>query len=106
MNDYSQTNDFIIMDCAVNNTCGACPEQYDVFNQDGTQIGYIRLRHGCMTASYPDVGGEDYISINTQGDGDFSSAVERQLGLGMAVSFVLNRHCMVTYTGSLNSDNS
>lgn len=38
-------------------TCYACPEQYDAWYDD-TQIGYIRLRWGCLTATFPDVGGD------------------------------------------------
>jgi len=30
-------------------TCGACPEQYDVF-KNGQQVGYLRLRHGFFSA--------------------------------------------------------
>ena len=39
-------------------TCGACPEQYDVFDSDGKQSGYIRLRGGNFRVYYPDTGGE------------------------------------------------
>lgn len=35
-------------------TCGACPEQYDVFVND-KQVGYVRLRGGALRAAYPDV---------------------------------------------------
>lgn len=28
-------------------TCSACPEQYDIF-KDGKQVGYFRLRYGCL----------------------------------------------------------
>ena len=38
-------------------TCSACPEQYDVFDKDGNQVAYVRLRWGSLTAEYPDVGG-------------------------------------------------
>jgi|LakMenE18May11ns_1017448.scaffolds.fasta_scaffold9857460_1 hypothetical protein len=30
-------------------TCGACPEQYDVFLND-MEVGYLRLRHGYFRA--------------------------------------------------------
>jgi hypothetical protein len=39
-------------------TCGACPEQYDVF-YNGKQVGYVRLRWGTLRVKYPDVGGEE-----------------------------------------------
>ena len=43
-------------------TCGACPEQYDVFDSEGKQVGYLRLRHGGFRADYPDCGGETVYS--------------------------------------------
>lgn len=39
-------------------TCYACPEQYDVFDEDENQIAYLRLRHSNFTVKCPDVGGE------------------------------------------------
>lgn len=36
-------------------TCGACPEQYDVF-LGSERIGYVRLRHGALRVDYPDCG--------------------------------------------------
>ena len=38
-------------------TCSACPEQYDVFDKDGNQVGYVRLRYGNLKCEYPDCGG-------------------------------------------------
>ena len=35
-------------------TCDACPEQYDVFDEDGKQIAYVRARWGRITAECPD----------------------------------------------------
>lgn len=37
-------------------TCGACPEQYDVYSDESMteQVGYIRLRHGNLFAESPD----------------------------------------------------
>ncbi len=49
-------------------TCSACPEQYDVFDDNGKQVGYVRLRYGGLTCEYPDVGGE-YIYHASIGDG-------------------------------------
>ena len=51
-------------------TCGACPEQYDVFAED-KQVGYLRLRHGGFRASVPDHGGETVYSASPEGDGIF-----------------------------------
>lgn len=39
-------------------TCGACPEQYDVF-KDGKQVGYVRLRWGGLSCRYPDYEGDE-----------------------------------------------
>lgn len=30
-------------------TCFACPEQYDVLDENDNIVGYIRLRHGHLT---------------------------------------------------------
>lgn len=51
-------------------TCGACPEQYDVFDGD-KQVGYLRLRHGYFRADCPDCGGETVYESQPQGDGIF-----------------------------------
>lgn len=53
-------------------TCGACPEQYDVFNKDGDKVGYLRLRHGHFRADFPDCGGETVYKSDTKGDGSFA----------------------------------
>lgn len=39
-------------------TCSACPEQYDVFDNNENIVGYVRLRWGGLTCEYPDVGGK------------------------------------------------
>ena len=51
-------------------TCGACPEQYDVFKDD-KQVGYLRLRHGYFYASYPDCSNEVVYDAEPKGDGIF-----------------------------------
>lgn len=50
-------------------TCYACPEQYDAFDGNGKQIGYLRLRHSQFTVECPDVGGE-LVYIENVGDDD------------------------------------
>ena len=47
-----------ILDYVLKMTCGACPEQYDVFDSEGKQVGYLRLRHGGFRADYPNCGGD------------------------------------------------
>jgi hypothetical protein len=39
-------------------TCGACPEQYDLLDEDGNMVAYFRLRWGHFYVSVPDAGGE------------------------------------------------
>jgi hypothetical protein len=53
-------------------TCGACPEQYDVFDSEGNQVAYFRLRHGSFYAAVPDHGGDIVYEANPYGDGIFS----------------------------------
>lgn len=65
------------------NTCAACPEQYNVF-KDGTQVGYLRLRHGTFRAHAPGVGGDIVYQSSTRGDGIFN-ADERPYELSNAV---------------------
>lgn len=64
-------------------TCEASPEQYDVFDKDGNQVCYVRLRFGSLTARCPDVDG---IYIYSAGMGDvfsgcFNSDYQRKLHL-------------------------
>lgn len=71
-------------------TCGACPEQYDVFAAEGRQVGYLRLRHGHFRADYPDLGGETVYQSDTKGDGVFSDE-ERMVELKKAVEAIKRR---------------
>lgn len=53
-------------------TCGACPEQYDVFDAETKKkVGYLRLRHGYFRADIDDCGGETVYEAETNGDGVF-----------------------------------
>jgi len=53
-------------------TCSACPEQYDVFNNQNIMCAYLRLRHGWFYAAVPDVGGKIvYQTKSSDGDGCF-----------------------------------
>jgi hypothetical protein len=51
-------------------TCGACPEQYDVFYK-GKEVGYLRLRHGHFRAECPF--GNTIYEASPEGDGAFES---------------------------------
>lgn len=71
-------------------TCGACPEQYDVFF-DRRQIGYLRLRHGWFSATYPDHTGDDVVyTSEPKGDGCFAMD-ERADELEAAVEALVRR---------------
>jgi hypothetical protein len=62
----------VILNIVLEETCGACPEQYDAF-LDGKQVGYLRLRHGRFRVDYPDCGGETIYEAYPDGDGIFES---------------------------------
>ena len=83
--------DLTILGWTLKLTCGACPEQYDVFTESGEQVGYLRLRHGTFRADYPDCGGETVYLANPQGDGIFEQS-ERAGYLYLAVQALQARH--------------
>ena len=64
-------------------TCSMCPEQYDVKDQDGNMLGYLRLRWGQFTVQCPDYGGETVYSAEPNGDGMFDDE-EREMYLTCA----------------------
>jgi len=68
-------------------TCSACPEQYDVFDKNNDQVGYLRLRHGYFRADVPDCGGETVYESETKGDGIFDDD-ERLFELTKAVKAI------------------
>jgi hypothetical protein len=70
-------------------TCGACPEQYDVFDGD-KKVGYLRLRHGHFRCDYPDCGGETIYHSDTKGDGIFDDD-ERMPELKRVVAAIRER---------------
>ena len=76
-------------------TCSACPEQYDVF-LDKRLIGYLRLRHGHFTASYPDAKGAVVYEAETEGDGAFEDH-ERSFYLTEAVKSLFLKFFAETY---------
>lgn len=86
-----------ILGCTLVMTCGACPEQYDVFYEDPeqdyktVQVGYFRLRHGSFTAEYPDVCGKLVYQACPKGDGTFYDD-ERKEYLTEAVKAILEKH--------------
>ena len=52
-------------------TCIACPEQYDAFDEKGNLVGYLRLRHGTFRVEVPDIGGKLVYSAHPRGGGAF-----------------------------------
>lgn len=56
-------------------TCRSSPEQYDVYNQEGNQVGYVRLRYGDLSVACPDIGGE-HVYETTVGDGQWTGEFE------------------------------
>lgn len=75
-----------IKDFELVQTCGACPEQYDVF-KDGEQVGYLRLRHGRFSARFPNSCGEEVYTANPKGDGIFQED-ERMFYLTLAINAI------------------
>ena len=76
-------------------TCQCCPEQYDVFDSDGKQSGYIRLRGGNFRVYYPDTGGELVFYHRFEEEdawkGIFDDDEEREQYLTEAVKAIHNR---------------
>lgn len=68
----------------------ACPEQYNVFDSSGKQVGYLRLRHGKFRADVPDCGGETVYTSRTKGDGTFAEE-ERDEELKRALAVIKSR---------------
>ena len=60
-------------------TCCACPEQYDVFDDNNNIVGYVRLRWGGLSCEYPDVGGKKiyYASVGDGWCGNFENESQR-----------------------------
>ena len=55
-------------------TCQACPEQYDVYNEDKQIVGYLRLRHGKFRCDVPGTFGETIYTAHPKGDGIFDDS--------------------------------
>lgn len=81
-----------ILDCRLDQTCGACPEQYDVYRGDRL-IGYLRLRYGYFSARYPDSEGSIVYDCSPKGDGCFDSD-EREYHLVLATKALIERDDM------------
>lgn len=82
---FEFADSFVIGGVELRLTCGACPEQYEAY-QEGQQIGYLRLRHGYFSVDYPDCGGDEVYTARPEGDGVFSGGGEREYHLRRAVA--------------------
>jgi len=74
-------------DIKLNETCGACPEAYDVYF-DGEYVGYLRLRHGYFAAYFGNSRESVYSNAHTIGDGIFDSS-ERDREINRALNALL-----------------
>lgn len=70
-------------------TCRICPEQYDVYDSDGRQVGYVRLRWGALNCEYPNVFGECIYHASV-GDG-FTGCFEDEEQRMMYLSDIADR---------------
>lgn len=73
-------------------TCGACPEQYDMLDKSGNTVGYFRLRNGNFTVECPDCGGKLVFKASPQGDGVFEYD-EREYYLTMGYLAIMQEIC-------------
>lgn len=88
--------DFYINGFGFQQTCVACPEQYDVFDVAGNLVAYFRLRHGNFRVECPDVGGDQVYCSSPKGDGVFEpDERERYLREAIAAveSYYINKLC-------------
>ena len=81
-----------ILDYNLALTCGACPEQYDVFDSEGEQVGYLRLRHSIFRAYSLDIRGSIVYRHDFSEDwkGCFDDDEEREFFLTEAVKAIHN----------------
>lgn len=91
MSDHLNKIDLLIHGYRLVLTCLACPEQYDVFDQSGNMVAYLRLRHGRFTVTVPDVGGKLILSVTTDGDGAFTRQ-ERMKKLNLAIEAIQDHY--------------
>lgn len=81
-------------------TCHACPEQYDVFDPEGKQVAYLRLRHGTFRVDVPDCGGRTIYTANPSGDGIFYKD-ERMYYLTKAAEAIIEDKVNTLFSGSI-----
>jgi len=77
------------LDLTVRLTSSSVPEQYEVL-RSGEPSGYIRVRHGGMTVSYPDAGDDDLYQGAVDGFGGLTDH-ERETKLLFALGLIAAR---------------
>ncbi|CAN7627707.1 hypothetical protein ASC89_15695 [Devosia sp. Root413D1] len=70
-------------------TCRDAPEQYEI-TRGAAPCGYIRVRWGGMSVSYPDAGDEDLFAGPVDGFGGFTDH-EREAKLLLALGLIAAR---------------
>ena len=83
-------------------TCSMFPEQYDVYKED-KQVGYVRLRWGCLSAEYPDVCGELIYEHQFEDlIGCFNDDTERMYYLTIISEAIIKKENEVHYEKRIN----
>jgi hypothetical protein len=55
-------------------TCAACPEQYDVHDNEGNQVAHMRLKNGVFSVHCPDYGDEIVYTARPRGESIFNDS--------------------------------
>jgi hypothetical protein len=90
MEDCEYNVEYNIKGLKLVQTCSACPEQYDVFDETGEKVAYLRLRWGYFSARVPNSVGQEVYDANI-GDGMtgcFTGEAEREKHLTKAVKAI------------------
>ena len=78
----------------------ACPEQYDVFDRDDRQVGYVRLRHGRLTVDCPGCHADNVMTVQYgTGDEGWFDDWDRDAMLA-AAACMIERHRRRTGSGA------
>lgn len=79
----------------------ACPEQYNVVDAAGQQVGYVRLRHGLLSVTWPNAYGDKVVlEIFGDGLGCFKDQAQRTAWLEKAALTIISKTlCVRDYEG-------
>ena len=89
---FNKINKFEINGLTLKMTCTAFPEQYDVFDKNYNQVGYIRLRNGWLYCSIPDCSDDIIYEAYPNGaDGCFVSDKQRSHYLKVITNLLNNQ---------------